>query len=41
MVEYGIIVAVLALGAAVALSASQNIIANVWSMISSNLNSTN
>jgi len=41
MVEYGLLVALIALGAAVALSNSQNIISNVWSMISSNLNSTN
>ena len=41
MVEYGLLVAVVALGAVAALSGFQNVITNVWSMISNNLNSTN
>ena len=41
LVEYGLLIAVVALGAVAALSGFQNIIGNVWSMISNNLNSTN
>jgi Flp pilus assembly pilin Flp len=41
MIEYGLLIAVVALGAVAALSGAQNIIGNVWSMISNNLNSTN
>jgi Flp pilus assembly pilin Flp len=41
VVEYCLLIAVVVLGAAAALSGFQNIIGNVWSKISSNLNSTN
>jgi Flp pilus assembly pilin Flp len=41
IVEYGLLIAVVVLGAAAALSGFQNIIGSVWSRISSNLNSTN
>jgi Flp pilus assembly pilin Flp len=41
VVEYCLLIAVVVLGAAAALSGFQNTIGNVWSKISSNLNSTN
>ena len=41
LVEYGLLVAVVALGCVAALTGFQNIIGNVWSMISNNLNATN
>ena len=37
MVEYGVLVAVVVVGAAVALSGFQNVISNVWTAISNNL----
>jgi len=37
MVEYGLLAAVVALGAVAALNGFQNVINNVWTMISNNL----
>ena len=37
MIEYSLLVAVMALGVVAALSGFQNVIGNVWGMISNNL----